>query len=153
MLNKFESHIGRQDKISRRICWYTLDMRFLVQGDKERWNWYNMQQRFWLFRVKIIVLRLIVNRCLATIVGCTYRHILMGGIYEVRRWDGFNCYDIHTEFYKKWFRHSKVDGGDSQTHRQQCDLISLHLYSKNKESRLKLKKNGIKIIKYSELCG
>jgi hypothetical protein len=36
---------------------------------------------------------------------------LMGGIYEVRRWDVFRCCDIHTKFHKDWFRHSKVDGG------------------------------------------
>jgi hypothetical protein len=35
-------------------------------------------------------------------------HKLMGGIYEVRRWDGLRC-------HKDWLRHSKVDeGGDTQ---------------------------------------
>jgi hypothetical protein len=50
----------------------------------------------------------------------------MGRIYEVGRWDGFRCHYIHTEFYKDWFRHSKVNGRgrSSQTYRQQCDLIS-----------------------------
>jgi hypothetical protein len=41
----------------------------------------------------------------------------MGGIYEA-------------------FRHSKFDVGDTQTHREQDDLISLLLFFKNKESKL-----------------
>jgi hypothetical protein len=40
---------------------------------------------------------------------------------------------------KHWFRHSKVDGGgNSQTHRQEGDLISLLLCIQNKESELKV---------------
>jgi hypothetical protein len=35
----------------------------------------------------------------------------MGGIYEVRQWDRLRCHDIHTEFHKEWFRHSKVGRG------------------------------------------
>jgi hypothetical protein len=27
-------------------------------------------------------------------------------------------HDMHTKFHKDWFRLSKVDGGDIQTHRQ-----------------------------------
>jgi hypothetical protein len=38
----------------------------------------------------------------------TYRS--MGGIYEVRRWEGPKCHDIRTKFHKDWFSHSKVDG-------------------------------------------
>jgi hypothetical protein len=38
-------------------------------------------------------------------------HTLMGGTYEVRRWDELRCHDIHTKFYKDWFRHSKWIGG------------------------------------------
>jgi hypothetical protein len=33
-------------------------------------------------------------------------------------------------FHKDWFRHSKVDRGDSQTHRQYGDLISLFYFFK-----------------------
>jgi hypothetical protein len=33
------------------------------------------------------------SRCVAKIEGYTYRH-RMGGIYEVRRWDGLRCHDI-----------------------------------------------------------
>jgi hypothetical protein len=39
---------------------------------------------------------------------------------------------------KDWFRHSKVDRGNSQTHRQPGDFISLLLFFQNKESRLKM---------------
>jgi hypothetical protein len=45
---------------------------------------------------------------------------LMGGIYEVRRSDGFRCRDINTKFHEDWFRHSKADGGgDTQAHNTQ----------------------------------
>jgi hypothetical protein len=54
----------------------------------------------------------------------TYRHRLTGGIFEVRRWYGFRCHDIHTKFYKDWFSHSKV-GDDSLTPRRRGDRISL----------------------------
>jgi hypothetical protein len=40
---------------------------------------------------------------------------------------------IYTKFHKCWFRHSKVNRGDSQAHKQHGDSISL-LY----ESRLKM---------------
>jgi hypothetical protein len=33
---------------------------------------------------------------------------LVGGIYEVRRWDGLRCHDMHTKFHKNCLRHSKV---------------------------------------------
>jgi hypothetical protein len=48
---------------------------------------------------------------------------------------------MHTKFYNDWFSHSKVDGGDIQTHRQHGDRISLLSFFKNKESMLKLRKN------------
>jgi hypothetical protein len=51
--------------------------------------------------------------CLAMIRG--YTHTLMGGIYEVCGSDGLTCHDIHTTFHKDQFKHSKVDGGGSQT--------------------------------------
>jgi hypothetical protein len=69
------------------------------------------------------------SRCLATIGGIQIQtHRLMGGIYEVRLSDGFTCQDIHTMFHDDRFRHSKVDKGDTQTHRQHDDLISLPLF-------------------------
>jgi hypothetical protein len=52
----------------------------------------------------------------------THRHRLVGGIYEVHRWDGLRCHDIHTKFHKDWFRHPNLIVGDSQTYRQHCDL-------------------------------
>jgi hypothetical protein len=69
---------------------------------------------------------------------CTHR--LMGGICEGRSWDGLRCHDIHINFHKDWFTLTKVDGKglDSQTHRQQGELISLILFFQNKESRLKM---------------
>jgi predicted phosphodiesterase len=43
-----------------------------------------------------------------------------------------HCEEIHTKFHKDWFRRQKVNvcvgGGDSQTHRQHGDRISLFLY-------------------------
>jgi hypothetical protein len=47
------------------------------------------------------------------------------------------CRDIRTKFHKDCFRHSQVNKGDTQTHRQQGDLISLLLFFENKEIRLK----------------
>jgi hypothetical protein len=41
---------------------------------------------------------------------------------------------IHTKFHKDWCRHSKVDRGDTQTYRQQGDLISLVLCHQNMKS-------------------
>jgi hypothetical protein len=37
---------------------------------------------------------------------------MIGGIYEVRRWDGLRCHDLYTKFHKDSFSHSKVDKGD-----------------------------------------
>jgi hypothetical protein len=66
-------------------------------------------------------------------------HKLMGGIFEVRCWDGLRCHDIHTESHKDWFRHSQVDGGYTDVETQQGDRISLLLFFLNKESRLRIK--------------
>jgi hypothetical protein len=49
------------------------------------------------------------NFCLATIGRIRIQtHRLMGGIYEVRRWDGSLCRDMHSKFNNDWFRHSRV---------------------------------------------
>jgi hypothetical protein len=53
---------------------------------------------------------------------------MMGGIYEVRRLDGLRCHNVHTKVYEDWLEHSKVDRGDTQTHRQHGDRISLLLF-------------------------
>jgi hypothetical protein len=69
--------------------------------------------------------------------GYAYRHRLMGGIYEVRRWDGLSCHDIHTKFNRDWLRHSKVNRRYTLTHRQHGDRTDLLSFFQNKESRLK----------------
>jgi hypothetical protein len=68
--------------------------------------------------------------------------LLMGGIYEMRRWDGlrWQYIYIHVKFHKDWFGHSKVVRGreviSPQTHGQQVDPINLHFF-RNKASRVK----------------
>jgi hypothetical protein len=47
--------------------------------------------------------------------------------YAVEMGSGAMIY-VHTRFYKDWFRHSEVDKGDTQTHRQHGDLMSLLLF-------------------------
>jgi hypothetical protein len=37
----------------------------------------------------------------------------MGGIYEVRNWDGFRWRDIYTKFHKGWFKYSQFDRGQT----------------------------------------
>jgi hypothetical protein len=39
-----------------------------------------------------------------------------GRVYEVRRYDGLNCHDIRTKFYKDWSGIQKLIGADTQTH-------------------------------------
>jgi hypothetical protein len=56
----------------------------------------------------------------------------MGRIYEVRHWDRLSCHDIKTASGIQKLREGKY----IQTHRQQDDLINLHL---NEENRLKNK--------------
>jgi hypothetical protein len=53
------------------------------------------------------------------------------------------CHDTHAKFGKEWFTHSKVNRGNSLTHRQD-DHISLLFFLKNKESRLKTESKGQK---------
>jgi hypothetical protein len=43
-------------------------------------------------------------------------HRLMEGIFYLRRWDGLRCRDIRTKSHKDWFRRSKVNRGETQTH-------------------------------------
>jgi hypothetical protein len=50
---------------------------------------------------------------------------LMGGIYELRRWDRLRCQDIYTKFHKDWFRHSNCNKMRIYRHRQHVDRISL----------------------------
>jgi hypothetical protein len=37
--------------------------------------------------------------------------LLMGGIYELRRWDGLRYHYIHTKFHKNWLAIQKLMGG------------------------------------------
>jgi hypothetical protein len=38
--------------------------------------------------------------------------VVMRGIYDLPRLDGFSCHDVRTKFHNDLFRHS----GDTQTH-------------------------------------
>jgi hypothetical protein len=76
-------------------------------------------------------------------------HMQTHGLMEVPPSDGFRCHDIHTEFHKDWFRHSKVDcGGDTQTHRQNGDLINLLLFFQSEERRTIKSESGRIITQY-----
>jgi hypothetical protein len=60
------------------------------------------------YRGNVFIDLLPVNICLHT-----HTHGLIGAIYEVRRWDGLKCHDIHTKFHRYCFRHLKVDADHS----------------------------------------
>jgi hypothetical protein len=45
---------------------------------------------------------------------------------------------VHTKFHKDWFRHSKFNREDTQTHRQHGDCINLIFFLQNKVGRLKV---------------
>jgi hypothetical protein len=45
-----------------------------------------------------------VEPLFSNVWGYTYRDRLMRGMNKVCRWDGLNCHDINTKFYKDWFR-------------------------------------------------
>jgi hypothetical protein len=69
--------------------------------------------------------------------GYTYRHSLMGGIYEVRCLYGLRCHDIHTKFHKDLFSHSTVDEG-IRKHTERMVIAQACFYFLNKESMLKM---------------
>jgi hypothetical protein len=49
--------------------------------------------------------------------------------FKLGRWDWLRCRDIHTKFHKDWFRHSKVNRGDTQAHTHTCiKVISLSCF-------------------------
>jgi hypothetical protein len=86
--------------------------------------------------VFITAVTFLPSRCLAMIGGCTYRH--------TDWWEGFFNWSVEMgsgaviKFYKDWLRHSKVNGGDTQTHTQTATWShKLTLFFQNKESRLK----------------
>jgi hypothetical protein len=53
----------------------------------------------------------------------TYEHRLMGGI-----WDGLRCHNIHTVFENDWLRHSRVNGGDTQTHSEMISWANFFFF-------------------------
>jgi hypothetical protein len=63
--------------------------------------------------------------------------LLTGGIYDVRRTDGFMWHDNFTRFHEDWYRRSEVNRGNTQAHRQHGDIISPLLVFQNKERRLR----------------
>jgi hypothetical protein len=79
--------------------------------------------------------------------GFICRHKLMGGIYEVRRWDGLNCPHVHNNFDKDWFRDSKFHSRetDIQTAWQSHDPI-LIFFNKDSNLRSPSNQNGDKEI-------
>jgi hypothetical protein len=81
---------------------------------------------------------------IATTGGYTQTHSLMGWIKEIRCLNGLRCRDIHTTFRKDWFNLSKVDRGNTQTHRQHGGRISIFLFFSNKESNL-TKQDKVKV--------
>jgi hypothetical protein len=89
-----------------------------------------------LLRVFVAAASFLPSRCLATIGRHTYSHTgSYEGFMKYAAEMGLRCHDINTEFHKDWLRHSKSDKGETQTHRQQGDLISLLQIFRN-ESRL-----------------
>jgi hypothetical protein len=53
---------------------------------------------------------------------------------------------MHIKFHNEYFKHSKVDKGGSQLHRQSFDSISLLLFLQNTESGLKTKASSTIIL-------
>jgi hypothetical protein len=93
----------------------------------------NVSNNSSLFYVLVAIAMCLPCRFLATIGGIWVQtHRLMGVIYEVRRWDG-----LIPSFIKIGSGIQNLIGGDTQTHRQDEDCISLVLFFQNKESRLK----------------
>jgi hypothetical protein len=61
--------------------------------------------------------------------------LLMGGIYGVRRWDGLSMIYVPS-FIKIGSDIQKLLRVDTHRDRRHCDLISLFVFSQNKENRL-----------------
>jgi hypothetical protein len=56
--------------------------------------------------VFVAAVKFLPSFCLATRMGHT-----RGGIYELLRWNGPRCHDIHTRRHKYWLKHLTVDKG------------------------------------------
>jgi hypothetical protein len=95
-------------------------------------RWYDMgrtennasNNSFIVSCVFLATVTILPSRCLAAIRGYTYRHRKMEEYHEVCCWNEMRCHDVHTKFHQKFFSHSTVDGGNTQTHRQHGDCIS-----------------------------
>jgi hypothetical protein len=100
-----KSHIQKNDYFP----WYDKDQ---IENDAS--NNYSTVACVFVAAVKFLP-----SRCQATIgIYTIYRQRLMWGIYEIRRWDGLRCHELHIRFHKDWFRNSKIDTGeytDTQT--------------------------------------
>jgi hypothetical protein len=72
-------------------------------------------QQLYFSCIFIAAVAFLPSRCLAAIGEWTYILKLMGGIYEVCRWNGLRCHDTHTEFHKGGSAIYKLIGVDTQT--------------------------------------
>jgi hypothetical protein len=63
----------------------------------------------------------------------------MGGVFYLGRWDGLRCRDIRAKFNKYWFRHSKVNRVDIQTHTETSKWSHkpTYFFQNKKKKRLK----------------
>jgi hypothetical protein len=52
----------------------------------------------------------------------------VAGIYEVSRRDRFRFHDRPTKFHAALFRHSKIDGGNTDTQRAQESLLLFYFF-------------------------
>jgi hypothetical protein len=88
-----------------------------------------------------IILRVFLNSLMTVMLV-----LEMGGFMKFAVEMDSGVSEVCTKFHEDWFRHSEVGKGDvrARTHahacteREQGDLISLLLFFKHKESRLKI---------------
>jgi hypothetical protein len=100
-------------------------MEYAVEMAYVSWRLVQAPKQYWSFTSEIL--------------GAVMVVLLMGGIYELRHWDGVGCYDIPS-FMKIGSGIQKLIGEiHMQIHRQQGDRINLLLVLQNKESRLRIK--------------
>jgi hypothetical protein len=76
---------------------------FLLRNDRLRSSQYNLS--IWYDKQKEI-LEYMRSEVKNKIWEAAVLVLLMGGIYDVRQWDGLRCHDTHTKFNKDWVRHS-----------------------------------------------
>jgi hypothetical protein len=95
--------------------------------------------RKWLFQPFIAVGTCLPSRCLAIIRQLNMQtNRLMGGIHEVRCWDGLGCLCYTPSFTKTGSGIQKLMGSiQIQTHGEEGDLISLR-FLQNEQNKLKI---------------